>query len=99
MIDYYIIERDLRKKNFTLYMNNDFDIDIIKNEHGTYSEHNDFVVNVKIDKTTTEVLEWVVNLQRKNENYLAEIKGILAPFIEGKNIRFEDLCTIICEKL
>lgn len=100
MFDYNIIKYILRKKNFSLYLVNDDEIDIIKNENGTYGEFNDFIINIKINKYTNKVLSWKVILPNKNEMYLMEINKILTSFVKNEeNILFEDLCIKISENL
>ena len=100
MIDYNIIEYIIKKKNFSLYIINIDEIDIIKNEYGTYGEYNDFIINIKIDRYTDEVLEWKVILQNENEKYLLEINEVLSSFVKKEEkILFEYLCIKISETL
>ena len=47
-MDYHIIDYIVRKKNYSLWRSCKNKFDIIKNEHGTYGEYNDFVIKIEL---------------------------------------------------
>lgn len=85
----------LKKKNFSLFMIDNSNIDITKNEHGTWGEFNDYVISVKIDNKTNKVISWSVKIsdEENNEQLMSEI---MVAFADVQT--FTDLCNILIEK-
>ena len=60
----------LRKNNYSIMKVKTDTFYIIKNEHGTYGEFNDFILEVKINTETNMVLNWAINEISIDKNIL-----------------------------
>lgn len=70
-MDYFLMSYKLKANNFSLYKLSNDKIVISKNESGTYSEFNDYEINIVINETTGVILYWNIN-PNNNKNELIE---------------------------
>ncbi len=60
----------LKKNNYSIMKIKRDTFYIIKNEHGTYGEFNDFILEVKINPENNIVLNWSINEISVDKNIL-----------------------------
>jgi hypothetical protein len=63
----------LTKNNYSMMKVKNDTFYIIKNEHGTYGEFNDFILEVKINPENNMVLNWSINEISVDKNVLNEL--------------------------
>ncbi len=87
LLQYYnimdVIDIILRKHNYSIMKVKKDILYIIKNEHGTYGEFNDFILEVKINPENNMILNWSVNEISVNKdilNYLSKEQMSLFKF-------------------
>ncbi len=97
MMDYQQIDYNIRKHNYSLWRLDKNRIDIIKNEHGTYGEFNDFIVSTQFDPNTGIILQWKVNIN--NDHIKQTVITFLETHLTNKQITFEELCLQLANKL
>jgi hypothetical protein len=79
----------LRKYNYSIMKLNADTFYIIKNEHGTYGEFNDFILEVKINPDTNMVLKWSINEINVDSNILINLsKEEISLFAFFKELTF-----------
>lgn len=99
MFDYSQIDYIIKKKKYCLWKITDDTFDIIKNEHGTFGEHFDFIITAKIDLNTNIISAWKIsNNGTSSKNYIQEIEEKIKN-IMYKDILFEDMCFAIADKI
>ena len=67
------IEIILRRKNYSIMKVKEDTFYISKNEHGTYGEFNDFVLQVKINPKNNMVVNWHIEEISIDKNVLQTI--------------------------
>jgi len=95
-MDYHIIDYNIRKKNYSLWRCCKNKYDIIKNEHGTYGEYNDFIITIMLCNNN-----YIINFDviSDNKEYNKEIEKIVTEIIESGNIKFDEFCFAVVDRL
>jgi len=90
-----MIDCIIRKHNYSLwrYCTNKFDI--IKNEHGTYGEYNDFIIRIELCDNHIHVVKFDIVVDDKE--YEKHIKTIIDQIIISGNTQFDKFCFAIID--
>ena len=92
-MDYHIIDYIIRKKNYSLWRSCKNKFNLIKNEHGTYGEYNDFVIKIEICDNSNSILG--VDVVSNHKEYEIQIKQIIDKIFVSGNTQFDDFCFAI----
>lgn len=95
-MDYHTIDYIIRKNNYSLWCHSETNFDIIKNEHGTYGEYYDFVINVELN-IERNISKY--NIIIDNDILKKDILKFLDKLFETGKICFHDFCFAIAENL
>ncbi len=93
-MDYHIIDYIIRKKNYSLWRFCKNKFDIIKNEHGTYGEYYDFIIQIEVCDNN-----YIINVDviSDDKNYEKQIKKIVNEIIVSENVQFDKFCFAILD--
>ena len=94
-MDYHLIDYIIRKKNYSLWRSCEHKFEIIKNEHGTYGEYNDFVIKVELSNNNTNVVS--VEVVSDDKEYEKHIKTVVNEIIVSGTTQFDKFCFAIVD--
>ena len=94
-MDYHIIDYIVRKKNYSLWRSCKNKFDIIKNEHGTYGEYNDFVIKIELCDNNNYIIN--VDVISDDKDYEKKIKKIVNEIIVSGNTQLDKFCFTIID--
>ncbi len=96
-MNYHMIDYIIRPKNYSIWCLCKNKFDIIKNEHGTYGEFYDFIISLELDENTYNIVMW--NIQTDNNEYKKEIIKIIDEIMQKENIKLDEFCFAIVDRL
>ena len=67
VFDHNQIDYIIHQKNYSLWRISDSMFDIIKNEHGTYGEFYDFMITLKMDPITKNIINYELKISTDNK--------------------------------
>ena len=90
VFDHNQIDYIIRQKNYSLWRISDSMFDIIKNEHGTYGEFYDFMITLKMDPITKNIINYELKISTDNKEFIEEtINDIMNKPITLQDFSFE----------
>lgn len=93
-MDHHIIDYIIRKQNYSLWRVCKNKFDIIKNEHGTYGEYSDFIINIEVCDNNSIINVDVISDDKDCEK---QIKKIVNEIIVSGNEQFDKFCFAILD--